>query len=270
MAGLMSTGPEDAPTPLPDQRRRGSSPSRRGGAVPIEREAPIAGADGRLTLLSDDGAELHVSPPSVTRSVRYMLGRMHLGDQAALPDRLGLIAAMSGEGTTFLCHSLALALSNDTGRRVCVVDMNWASPSSWYDGNDQAGLADVLRGDLAVEDVIVTTGNPGLSLIPAGGAPPTERPLLANSPALEQHLVDLGESFDHLIVDLPAVHSTSEALALAKSCAGVALVVNQGVTPDHKVKSALEQLAGIPILGVILNRTVTRVPRLVRRLIPAN
>src|SRR5262249_29466138 len=155
--------PETGPTPLPEQRRRGSSPGRRGGAVAIDGDGPTAGPDGRLTLISDEGVELHSSPPSVTRSVRYMLGRMHLGDGGALPFRLGMIAATSGEGTTFLCHSLALALSNDTGRRVCVVDMNWASPSSWHDGGDHAGLADVLRGDLAIDDVILETGNPGLS-----------------------------------------------------------------------------------------------------------
>jgi Mrp family chromosome partitioning ATPase len=45
-------------------------------------------------------------------------------------------------------------------------------------------------------------------------------------------------------------------------------VVNQGVTPEDKVKSALEDLSGVPVLGVILNRSSSKVPRVIRRRIP--
>ena len=35
---------------------------------------------------------------------------------------------------------------------------------------------------------------------------------------------------------------------------------NQRVTPEDQVKAAIEQLSGIPLMGVILNRTSSKVP----------
>ena len=46
------------------------------------------------------------------------------------------------------------------------------------------------------------------------------------------------------------------------------VVVQQGVTPDNEVKAALEQLDGFPVLGVMLNRSVSKIPRMLRRRLP--
>ena len=76
----------------------------------------------------------------------------------------------------------------------------------------------------------MSTGNPGLSILPAGGATRVERPLFAHRPELEKALAELADSFDHLVLDLPAVLSTSEALALAEYAASLVLVVDGGWT----------------------------------------
>ena len=239
------------------------------GRQPTAESAYSAGAvddDGRLVLLTSSGAVAHVSPEAVTESLRYMLARLRLGDSGELPERLGLISAVSGEGVTYVVRSLGLVLATDAARRVCLVDLNWWSPSPWPgDADSVPGIADVLRGTVSLERALMDTGNPNLSILPAGVLTPTERPALAQSEELEKVLVALSERFDHVLLDLPAVNLTSEALTLADNSRAVAVVVNQGVTPEAQIKVALEQLSGVVVLGVILNRSSTKVPRLIRR-----
>jgi Mrp family chromosome partitioning ATPase len=223
------------------------------------------GADGHLTLYDRNGEIVHVAPATVSESLRYMLARTRLRDGGELPERVGVTSAISGEGVTFVTRSLALVLANDVGRRVCIVDLNWGAPARWPGNEESGGMADLLRRVLPLDDAIVATGNPGLDIIPAGSASVTERPLLANSPDLDKILVSLSESYDHVLLDLPAVHATSETLTLAEASRSVALVVNQGVTPEAQVKSALDELGGVNVLGVVLNRTSTKVPRAIRR-----
>ena len=103
-----------------------------------------------------------------------------------LPDRLGFTSAVSGEGASFLSRSLALILANDVARRVCIVDLNWWSPSEWPEEGEMGGMADVARGMLSVEDALIPTTNPGLSYVPAGATTAAERPLLAHRPGARE------------------------------------------------------------------------------------
>src|SRR5262249_11855921 len=155
------------------------------------------------------------------------------------------------------------------GRRVCLVDLNWWSPSPWPgDESTPIGIADVIRDQLPVEDALVPTGQPNLFVLPAGACLASARPMLSNSPELDKVLVELSESFDHVLIDLPAFRTTSEALRLAEASRSVAVVVNQGVTPEDEVKAVAAELHGIQMLGVILNRSSTKIPRAIRRRIP--
>jgi tyrosine-protein kinase Etk/Wzc len=227
----------------------------------------IAGPDGRLSMLDDAGAVVQVAAPAVTESLRYMLARLRLGDHDELPDRLGVTSAISGEGVTFVTRSLALVLTTDVAKRVCIVDLNWWSPSDWP-GENVPGVADVVRDGMPLKQALHFTGNPGLHVLPAGATSVAERPALARSAELGKMLDELSEEFEHVLLDLPAVHATSDALLLAENCPSLALVVGQSVTPDSEVKSAIEQIEGVPLLGVILNRSYSKIPRLIRNRFP--
>jgi Mrp family chromosome partitioning ATPase len=225
---------------------------------------PTRGPDGELTLLTTMGEVVHVATPRVTESIRYMLARLRL-DDAELPKRLGVTSALRGEGVTYVTRSLALVLASDASKNVCVVDLNWAAPSEWVDAAPQVGIADVLRDGGSLDQAFLPTGNQGLSFLPAGTADMAERPVMANSPELEDLLVELDRRFDHVLIDLPAVHATSEALTLAEYSNGIALVVSHGVTPEGQVRATLDQLHGVALTGIILNRATSKIPRLIRR-----
>ena len=115
--------------------------------------------------------------------------------------------------------------------------------------------------------MLVPTSNPRLWLVPAGEAPIARRPALARSEALIEVLDELDAKFDLLLLDLPPVLATSEAMNLSQLADAYVLVVRQGATSESQVEAALEELQGGETLGVILNRFHSDIPRRLRRLV---
>ncbi|NJO82711.1 MAG: CpsD/CapB family tyrosine-protein kinase, partial [Blastochloris sp.] len=71
-----------------------------------------------------------------------------------------------------------------------------------------------------------------------------------------------------VLLDIPAVLYTSDSIALASFSQSVALVTRQGVTPMNAVKSALDEIKHLPVLGVLLNQVRIYTPRLIQHFIP--
>ena len=229
---------------------------------------PIEAADGSLVLMDEAGAPVQLVPPNMCEAVRTMTARMRLNDGVDVPPRLGVISALAGEGVTTLTRALGLVLSNDLGRRTCLVELNWWSPSPWTEGEYVGGVAEVIAAGASLDSVILTTGNPGLSILPAGATAVSERPLLANSAELDRLLTQVSERFDHVLLDLPAIGATSDALALAERADSLVLVVRHGATTESDVKKALDQLVGLNVVGAIMNRYSSSLPGFVKRRLP--
>jgi Mrp family chromosome partitioning ATPase len=232
------------------------------------------GADpaGGIGILDEDGTVLHMTPSVVAKALRYLLARVDL-HEGGLPHRVALSSALKREGVSYVTRSLAAVLAYDTDRSVVVVDMNWTEPTGPSDDAEAderpPGLAEAVDHDLPVEEVIKRTANPRLSLVPAGSAPVARRHALAGSAALADKLDELADRFDHVLLDLPPVLASSEAMSIAQLADGFVLVVLQGVTSEAQVHAALDELRGCDVLGVVLNRYHSRVPKRIRQLIGA-
>jgi Mrp family chromosome partitioning ATPase len=92
--------------------------------------------------------------------------------------------------------------------------------------------------------------------------------VLAKSTVLAAILAELAVTYDHVVVDLPAVLTASESLAVASVCDAVALVVRQGVTSETQVTEAIEALGDKSVIGVVLNAITSKTPRAILRRIP--
>jgi Mrp family chromosome partitioning ATPase len=247
-------------------QRRAAAPQRANRAA---LQPADASPDGSLSMVTENGIRLHVAPASVTESMRYMLARLRTRDGVDIPHTIGVTSTIAGEGTSYIARSLALVLANDVARRVCLVDLNWWSPSPWGDAAaERSGMADLIRDGLPLEDLLVPTTTANLSVLPAGAATAAERPPFAHSPELKKAILELSAQFDHIVVDLPALTATSEALGLAEASGTVAFVVDQGVAPEAQVKAAIDELKSVTLLGVILNRGRSKIPGVIKRRIP--
>ncbi|MBP6471774.1 MAG: CpsD/CapB family tyrosine-protein kinase [Chloroflexi bacterium] len=221
-----------------------------------------------LVIPAGDGTPLQKFSGEVVDNLRYMVTRILRNGQ--LPSRLSMVSALRGEGVTYLSQALAATIAHDMKARICVVDLNWWWPSpAIMAANDNPGLAAVIAKEAKLDDVIAPTGWSNLMFIPAGNMAIEHRPVMARSQELQDAINNLSTRFDFLILDIPAIHSTSDAIPLASLGDACCLVVRQGITTVEDVRLGLDEIDHIPMLGVVLNRVKLATPTFVTKLIPA-
>jgi Mrp family chromosome partitioning ATPase len=219
-----------------------------------------------FNLPSATGEPAFQFPEAVAESMRQLITR--LSRENEFPVRLGLVSALKGEGVTYTAYALAAVLAYDTYAKVCVIDLNWRSPSkNSLAFGDKPGLAKVLSGEAELEEILIPTGIESLYIIPAGTVERSALPGVARSSALRKVLADLELRFDHLILDLPAILSTSDAVPLASLANSCCLVIHQGVTSMEDIRLGLDEIAHLKVCGVVLNRVTAATPNFLLKLI---
>ncbi|MFV0309605.1 MAG: hypothetical protein ACK5OX_17890 [Desertimonas sp.] len=242
--------------------------------------------DGAIAILDEERQPLHLARPPVVAALRYLLSTVAVDGEVGLPATLALTAAMRGEGVTYVSRSLAAVTAYDTEDTVVLADLNWRNPPPTGDAptrrrrrsrpaatasNTDEGptLIDVVESEVPLDEAIRPTSNPRLSFIAPGILPIARRNAVAASRALESAIAELSDRYKHVILDLPPVLASGDAIRLSFLADAAALVVRQGVTSTQQVETALEALRATPQLGVILNRSSSQVPRRLRRLVGA-
>ena len=215
--------------------------------------------DGGMAIFEKSGTLVQIAPPAVNDGIRRLVTRLEAGGTGGVPRLLALTSALSGEGVTYVSRALGAVIANDLGRSVAVVELNWARPAALPDR--EVGVAQVLTGSATLDEALVGTIVPNLELLSAGVTSLSQRPALARGEALSALIAELGARYEHVVFDLPAVLATSDALTLAGHAEAVSLVVRQGVTAEPQVKRALSELDHLSVLGVIINRWATPVPK---------
>lgn len=203
-------------------------------------------------------------PPTLVESLRYLVSRFQLGDGVQLGARLGVVAALHGEGVTTISRSLAAVIANDCDVRVCWVDLSWSGQTESpppVSKPEEPGICDVLQGEVELRDALQKTEDDRLTIFSVGNLGDTDRQVLARSPALEELFCDLEKEFQCVIVDMPPILSGSAGVGPLRFINSYLLVVRHGVTTTHQVRAAVDELRSLTSLGVVLNRFKSRVPR---------
>jgi Mrp family chromosome partitioning ATPase len=214
-----------------------------------------------LSISTSSGEPGITFPEDVVESLRYMVNRVE--NKASLPNKISMVSALRGEGVTYLSMALGALIANDIRANVCVVDLNWWWPTSIpLVPPSHPGLAEVLTGDgkVSLKDVLVKTSLPRLSLAPAGVLPRASRPVISHSQALNELVGELSRQFDHLVLDIPAILTTNDAVPLASLGDACCLVLRQRVTGIEDVRNGLDEIAHLKILGVVMNRVKYATP----------
>lgn len=164
-------------------------------------------------------------------------------------------SSVPAEGKTFVALNLAMAIMRQHNRYVLLVDGDLRRPqlATCLGVPGAPGLTEFLRGVADESSVIQTDTEGELFFISAGSSVsnPTE---LLSSERLESLFRRMATIFDWVIIDAPPVLPVSDASVLAGRCDGVVVVVRAGSTGYDAVGTALQELRGKRILGVVLNR----------------
>jgi protein-tyrosine kinase len=172
---------------------------------------------------------------------------------------IGIVSAVNGEGKTLTAINLSLSLAAEPNQSVLLIDLDLRRPSiakilrlpvergleSWFAGS--ATVEELWQGVEGVDRLFLL---------------PTLMPVPASSEALarattKKLLHDLKERDPGriLIVDLPPVLLSDDALTFAPQLDAVVLVVAEGRTRREDVARVLELLGNTRVIGTVLNHS---------------
>lgn len=168
---------------------------------------------------------------------------------------LAIISPGGGEGRSFIAANLAIVFSQ-LGERTLLIDADLRAPRqhALFKLSDNAGLSGMLAGRIGAEAVVRVPSLLGLSVLPAGAAPPNPQELLARS-GFSKLLQSLTHDFDIVIIDTPAALEYTEAHIIAAR-AGAAMMLarnNFSSMPEIAQLTRSLQQADITLVGSVLN-----------------
>ena len=181
---------------------------------------------------------------------------------------VAVCSAVAGEGKTTLGIGLAVTIAQDfPDRRVLLVETDLQRPvlADDFDTHASPGLVDCLIGGESLQSACRPTFLENLNVVPSGGvADIPGRPLRSSRMAA---IVDaMRQSYDVIILDLPAILANSDAILLTDLADGVICVIRAGITPAALVNRAVEQIEPSKLRGVVINGAASAVPGWLQRL----
>ncbi len=166
-------------------------------------------------------------------------------------------SAKPNDGKTFCAINLALSLAAEKDVEILLVDADFAKPDvlARLGAPDGPGLLDALSGGVKnVEDCIIDTDVPQLSVLPAGTRSVADTELLASARA---HAILDGLAAANprriVIFDSPPILAASPASALASHVGQVMLVVRADRTRESELRDAVGLLDGCDHIQLLLN-----------------
>ena len=223
---------------------------------------PGADLDDVVPPLGATGTGAPVSPLAeefrlIKRQFAVTRRRIADGDQPGKARTVLICSARPQDGKTFCAINLALSLAADRDTEVLLVDADVAKPSVLRQLGiaDAPGLLDALAdGGRDIEELVLRTDVPGLSVLPAGAKSASDTELLASARtarAIERLLQ--ANPRRPVIFDSPPALAESPAAVLAMLPGQVMLVVRADRTPEGEVAEAADLLDGCEHIQLILN-----------------
>lgn len=181
-------------------------------------------------------------------------------DESDRPEKARSVLVCSArprDGKTFCAVNLALSMAAERDTEVLLVDADVAKPDILRRLGlpDSPGLLDALVDpSIDVEQLVVRTDVPQLSVLPAGARTATDTELLASArtDAVIRRLLE-ADPRRLLIFDSPPALAASPASVLAMMVGQVMLVVRADRTPESEIAQAADLLDGCEHIQLVLN-----------------
>lgn len=232
-----------------------------GGALPQARQASGSGYADVLVAHNDRGGRI----TEQYRALRTHLMAQH-GDERFC---LLITSGEAEEGKTVTCVNLAVTLAERRERTTCIVDgdLRLGRIASLFAGESSPGLADVLRGQYDVRDVLHATVYPNLFYVPAGQARRDEAGDLIGRPEMNEAIALLRRQFNYVLIDSPPVNAISDACILGGATGEALLVMRMNRTSRDVVDRTIRLLksSNVKVIGMVLTHLQYYIPSYLHR-----
>ncbi len=165
-----------------------------------------------------------------------------------------IASALPGEGKTSLASHLATSLAR-SGQKTLLIDADLRCPSihRLFDLTPTPGLSELLRGEAAFDDVIVSTAVEELKVMTAGHCDPRTLRILSQG-GLGGLFARLKEQYDFVIVDSSPILPVADAQIIAQQVDAVLFSILADVSRKTKILAAYQRVAalGVKVLGAVV------------------
>jgi Mrp family chromosome partitioning ATPase len=176
---------------------------------------------------------------------------------------IAVTSAGPNDGKTLTVLNLALSMAREKSREIVLLDLDMRNPSvcRTLGVHPPYELRESLERGGHMRELFFSVGSDNLLI--AGSTTPTEQASeLLGSQRFDELLrvVRQGTVNPVVLIDLPPVLLTDDALVVAPKIDAVLVVASEGVTGRSDLAKALHLLSEFPIAGVVLNRAAVTTP----------
>ena len=220
----------------------------------IPRATDKLGRDGKNLL-----EHLQKNPrSSFAESVRQLYITLKLEDMTG-GSSVMITSSQSAEGKSTLAAAMAVVAAQ-AGQKVVLVEADLRRPrlARLMKREAKSGLANFLAGTNPIEDIIATTSQHNVHIIPAGRVS-KQTVETFDSRAMAALMRALQDEFDLVVVDAPPVLAVADALNVSALVRSVVYVVQWGGTQREMVDIGLRRLslAGAYVAGIAMTMVRT-------------
>ena len=171
---------------------------------------------------------------------------------------IGVTSTGPGDGKTLTALNLSFSLAREKNSDVILLDLDMRNPSICRALHVQPPreLREFFEGASAPDDLFFSIGIDHLMIASQVAASAQASELLANM-RFEELVAYVRQNTVNpiVLIDLPPVLSTDDALVLAPRIDALLLVVSEGLTDRAELERATELLSEFKLAGVVMNQS---------------
>ena len=191
----------------------------------------------------------------MTESLRKVQAGLRFLDVERPVKVIALSSSIPAEGKTSLSLRLARVMAEGAAD-VLLIDADLRKPqiADRLALEGGIGLADVLAGEVTLEQAVQRALSPRLHVLPAGSAVPNPGELLASS-SMSALIEEVRGRYDYIVIDAPPLLPVADASVLATHVDGLLVIARHGEVTRAQVASSVKQLNQVDarVLGAIIN-----------------
>ena len=176
-----------------------------------------------------------------------------------------MTAASNLEGSTTVNVNFCNILASKAGHKVLIIDANLRTPliHKFFNISESPGLIDVFKGNATLSNAIQSVGSK-LDVLPAGKISHSTD-IFLNYSCMSDIIRSSREKYELIFIDHANLRNFKEVCILSSYLDGVILVVNEGKTRQHVMKSLLVPLMQnkAKLIGVILKNRTYPIPKII-------
>ena len=169
---------------------------------------------------------------------------------------VAIVSPTKDDGKTTVAINLSISIGQSMENTAVLLDLDLLTPSihTYYGYEPVNGLESYYENELELRDILVSPNIQGLAIAPAIKSLHGSSEYLSTQKS--RQLIDDAKSFSDrsvVIVDLPPMLVSDDAISFLPYVDAVLLVVREGVTSKVDVQRTLEMLTNSDIAGVVIN-----------------